>query len=586
MSSPVYSKEQDSQIKQSSSQLETQISTVKTPTSEENNQGWFTTFKEGFKPIKLDNVDPNMTELEKANFIASSTPAERAMKPRHLRMIAMGSCIGTGLFIGTGTSLRTGGPAGLLIAFTVVGIQIFCVVQGLAEMAVAFPTSGSFVQYATRFVSGPFGFATAWVYTINWALVMPLELVAASLTIKFWNTEVNSAAWVVIFYFFIMFIHLFGAKAYGEAEFWFSSIKLVTVIGFIIFGIIIDCGGGPKSDGYLGGKYFRDPGAFAHGFKGVCSVLITACFSMQGTELTGLAAAETANPRKAIPSACKQVFWRILIFYMICLTMLGLLVPFTDKKLMGSGSADASASPFVISIKNAGVKGLPSVVNVVIMLSVLSVGNSAVFACSRCVASLANQGFAPKIFDYIDQQGRPLAGYFISFFFGLLCFLAASKDEATIFAWMMAISGLSTLFTWSAICLVHIRFRAALKFQGRSTDELVYTSQTGVLGSYLALILCVLILIAQFWIALFPIGKSPNPTDFFQAYLTAPVWLFFYFFYVLYKRDFRPWIPLKDLDIDEGRREMDMDLVLQEIEEEKAYIRTKPFYYRLMKFLC
>ncbi|GME84303.1 unnamed protein product [Ambrosiozyma monospora] len=151
---------------------------------------------------------------------------------------------------------------------------------------------------------------------------------------------------------------------------------------------------------------------------------------------------------------------------------------------------------------------------------------------------------------------------------------------------MMAISGLSTLFTWSSIVLVHIRFRHALKSQGRSTDELVYTSQTGLFGSYLALILCILIFIAQFWIALFPIGKSPNPTDFFQAYLTAPVWIFFYLIYMFYKREFRPWIPLKDLDIDEGRREMDMDLVLQEIEEEKAYIRSKPFYYRWMKFLC
>ncbi|GME85167.1 unnamed protein product [Ambrosiozyma monospora] len=151
---------------------------------------------------------------------------------------------------------------------------------------------------------------------------------------------------------------------------------------------------------------------------------------------------------------------------------------------------------------------------------------------------------------------------------------------------MMAISGLSTLFTWSSIALVHIRFRHALKYQGRTTDELAYTSQTGLFGSYLALILCILILIAQFWIALFPIGKSPNPTDFFQAYLTAPVWIFLYIFWVMYKRDFRPWIPLKDLDIDEGRREVSPDLVQQEIEEEKAYLRTKPFYYRIMKFLC
>jgi yeast amino acid transporter len=172
---------------------------------------------------------------------------------------------------------------------------------------------------------------------------------------------------------------------------------------------------------------WHNPGAFNHGFKGLCSVFVTAAFAFAGTELIGLAAAETENPRKSLPTAIKQVFWRITLFYIVSLTVVGLLVPYNDPHLLQSGSsANAAASPFVISIVNAGILVLPGVMNVVILVAVLSVGNSSVFGSSRTLAALADQNQAPKILGYIDRKGRPLVAIGVSSALGFLAYAADS----------------------------------------------------------------------------------------------------------------------------------------------------------------
>ncbi|GMF98830.1 hypothetical protein B5S30_g4845 [[Candida] boidinii] len=555
---------------------------------EEKQRGAFGRFVDSFKECKIDmsDVDPNLSDVEKANIRSARVPLKRSLKNRHLQMIAIGGSIGTGLFVGSGGALSSGGPAALLIGWILTGIMMYCTVQALGELAVTFPVSGSFVQYNTRFISAPWGFCMAYNYAMQWLVVLPLELVAAAMTINYWNSTINSAAWVVIFYVVVVFINFFGVKGYGEAEFLFSIIKVIAVIGFIILGIVLVCGGGPHG-GYMGGKYWHKPGAFSHGFHGVCSVFVTAAFSFSGTELAGLAAAETENPRKSLPSATKQVFWRITLFYIICLTLIGLLVPYNDPKLLnGTSSADAKASPFVIAIVNAGISGLPSVMNVVIMIAVLSVGNSAVFGCSRTIASLADMGMAPKICGYIDREGRPLVGVGITLVVGLLCFLAASPKQGEVFTWLLALSGLSSVFTWGSICFCHIRFRRALALRGRGTDELSFTSQCGIYGSWFGVLMNILILIAQFYVALFPIGGKPNAKGFFEAYLTVPVLIFFYVVYLAWKRDFTIFYRAKDLDVDLGRREVDLELLKEEIAEEKAFIASKPYYYRVYRFWC
>jgi len=179
-------------------------------------------------------------------------------------------------------------------------------------MAVAFPVAGSFSAFATRFIDPAWGFAVGWNYAIQWLFVMPLEIMAAALTLEYWSVEIPRGAAITVFLLIIIAINLCGIKTYGEAEYAFSIMKVAAVIGFIILGVVINCGGTPDS-GYIGGKNWVNPGAFNNGFQGFCNLLVTAAFSFAGTELVGLAAAETQNPSKALPKAIKQVFWRIAI---------------------------------------------------------------------------------------------------------------------------------------------------------------------------------------------------------------------------------------------------------------------------------
>ncbi|KAJ9216472.1 hypothetical protein DTO166G4_2060 [Paecilomyces variotii] len=531
-------------------------------------------------------ADGNAYDIETAAANTASSPLQRRLKGRHLQMIAIGGSIGTGLFVGSGSVLQTGGPASVLIAYALIGVMLYCTVHALGEMAVLFPVAGSFSAYSTRFLDPAWGFAMGWNYALQWLVVLPLEIVAASMTIDYWGSPVNNAAWVSIFWVLIVSINLFGVRGYGEAEFVFSTIKVIAVVGFIILGIILNCGGGPKG-GYIGGKYWHDPGAFHNGFKGLCSVFTNAAFAFAGTELVGLAAAEAANPRKTLPTAVKQVFWRITLFYIVSLCLVGLLVPYTDPRLLGSSNVDAAASPFVIAIKNAGIGGLDSVMNVVIMIAVLSVGNSSVYGSSRTLAALAEQGQAPRFLAYIDRQGRPIFGIILSAAIGLLCFLAATPKQEEAFTWMMALSGLSSILTWGSICLAHIRFRKGWKTQGHSLNELAFRSQAGLIGSWIGFIFNFLVLVAQFWTGFAPVGYGDYTAgelaeNFFEVgYLCVPIVIACYVYYKI--RWKTPFIRAKDMDLSTGRRELDIQALLM---EERAEQANWPAWKKVYKLFC
>ncbi|XBW37513.1 hypothetical protein QEN19_003096 [Hanseniaspora menglaensis] len=554
-------------------------------------------FKDSFKRVELEELDPSLTEAEKIAILTARSPLKRQLKSRHLQMIAIGGAIGTGLFVGSGSSLSAGGPAGVLIGYAISASFILCMVCALGELAVEFPISGGFTTYATRFVDESFGFAANLNYALQWLVTLPLEIVAASITVSYWDTPKKYRdAFVALFYIVIISINFFGVKGFGEAEFVFSIIKVACILGFIICGIALVCG---ARGGYIGGTYWHHPyGAFVGDsagsrFKGTMSVFVSAAFAFSGSELVGLAAAETANPRKAMPKASKQVFWRLTLFYMVSLTLIGLLVSHKDSRLIGSSSVDAAASPFVIALVSHGIKGLPSVVNVVICIAVLSVGNSSVYACSRTLAALDEQGFAFKWMNlgYIDRAGRPLVGILVTSVFGLLSFVSASDKQVDVFNWLLAISGLSSLFSWAGISLCHIRFRRALSAQGRCTDELTFTSPLGIAGSYYSFIMIILVFVAEFWVAVWPTGysdmtSSEIATNFFEVYLSFPLVLACYIGHKIYKKNWKLLIRAADMDIDTGRRETDFDQLKADVAQEKAVYDSLPLYKKLYSFWC
>lgn len=272
---------------------------------------------------------------------------------------------------------------------------------------------------------------------------------------------------------------------------------------------------------------------------------------------------------------------------MVSLTLVGLLVPYNNAQLLnGSSSADVTASPFVIAIENAGIAVLPSIFNCVIMIAVLSVGNSSIYGSSRTLAALADQGQAPKILGYIDRQGRPIVSIAIASIFGFLAFLAGSSKEGDAFNWMLALSGLSSVVTWGSICLCHIRFRKGWKVQGHTLDELAFRSQPGLIGSWIGFILNILVLIAQFWVGFAPIGYGSMSTsalieNFFEVYLAAPVILLFYIAYKIYYKT--PFVRSHNMDLHTGIRELNLAELLAEERAERA---LWPRWKKVYKFFC
>ncbi|CAF4388780.1 unnamed protein product, partial [Adineta steineri] len=189
-----------------------------------------------------------------------------------------------GLFVGSGSALATGGPGALVLDFIIIGFMLFNVCMALGELCVVFPVSGSFVVHGSRFLDPAWGFAMGWNYALHRLVVIPLELTVAGIVICYWTTSINIAVWITIFLFVLLIINLFGVRGFGEIEFYMAIIKVVAVLGFIILGIVLVFGGGPNHQ-YIGGKYWHNPGSFANGFKGVCSVFVTAAFAFGGTEL-------------------------------------------------------------------------------------------------------------------------------------------------------------------------------------------------------------------------------------------------------------------------------------------------------------
>jgi len=303
-----------------------------------------------------------------------------------------------------------------------------------------------------------------------------------------------------------------------------------------------------------------------------------------GTELVGLAAAESANPVKHLPGAIKQVFWRITLFYILGLFFVGLLVRSDDDRLLGNGGLiDVHASPFVLAAANAGLKGFDSFINVVILISVVSIGMSGVYGGSRTLTALAEQGFAPKIFAYIDQAGRPLWSTALLLAFGLLAYVNLAAAGPTVFTWLLSLSGLAALFTWGSICVAHIRFRSAWKHNGHTLDEIPFQAVGGVYGSWLGIFLIVIVLIAQFYVAAFPIGEPHNPRKraeiFFSAYLAFPVVLLFWAIGYLWKRE--GWLRIDQIDVDTGRREIDWD----QIHAERAKVAKRGWWGKALHVL-
>ncbi|KAF9535839.1 amino acid permease [Crepidotus variabilis] len=435
-------------------------------------------------------------------------PLVRQLKNRHIAMISIGGVIGTGLFLGTAGALQNGGPVGLVLGYMVVGSICYSVMLCLGEMVAYLPIPGGHIKLAERFVDPAFSFTMGWNYWYNWTIILPAELSAAAVLIGFWNKEINPAAWVTMCLAVTIVINMLGAGAYGEAEFFFASIKVITITGLIILGIVLDLGGGPDHD-RLGFRYWKNPGPFAQynniagakgRFLGFWAVLTQAAFSYIGTEIVAIAAGEAKNPRRNLPRAIKRVYIRICLFYILGTIVIGLLVPSNEPALGDKAHhGTAAASPFVIAIKKAGIKGLPSVINAALLTSAWSAASSDLYTSSRALYGLAVAGNAPKIFLKTLGNGLPYVSVIFCSLFGLLGYMGVSAGAGKVFTWFSNMTAIAGLLTWFGICVTYVRFYKGMQVQGFNRADLPFFSNLQPYAAWYAMIGSIFICFMSGW---------------------------------------------------------------------------------------
>ncbi|KAF5523635.1 Proline-specific permease [Colletotrichum aenigma] len=463
---------------------------------------------------------------------------KRDLSSRHINMIAIAGMIGTGLFLSSGSVIATAGPAGALLAYIVMGFVTAGVSYTTGEITSFMPATGGFIRHATKFVEPALGAATGWNFWYTMAISVPAEISAAATLVQFWNTSVNPAVWITVFLFFIIVVNFAGVRLYGETEVVFASLKIMTIIGLIIGGLVINLGGGPNHE-RLGFRYWQDPGAFnsyivsgsAGGFLAFWKVLLSAAFSYGNIQVVAISGSETRHPRKIIPAATRKTFFRVFVFYVLSILIVGMIVPSNDPALSVS-TGTAQQSPFVIAFTRSGVSVLPSIINAVVCTSAISSGSACVFIASRTLYGLSCDGHAPRILQRCNRFGTPYVAVALTCVLFPLVYLNVGNNTSVVFGWFVNITTVAGLIGWIVIEVTYLRFYAGLKAQGHSRKDLPYRSPGQPYVSWITLVAVVLVV----FFSGFDVFTTGNFTasGFLTCYLNVFIFAALYVFFKFY----------------------------------------------------
>ncbi|KAL7005186.1 hypothetical protein EMMF5_005295 [Cystobasidiomycetes sp. EMM_F5] len=498
-------------------------------------------------------------EIEEGVVVDASTDdphMHRTLKGRHVSMIAIAGTIGTGLFLGSGKALANGGPVGCVLGYLIVGILVGCMMYSLGEMMVYDPSAGGFIEFTARYIDPCIGFAMGWQFWFQTAMTTAVEIVAASIVISYWDANTaHLPIYISVLLVGMIAINLAGVKYFGEFEFWFAFIKIAAILGLMIFCLVIDLGGGPDKD-RRGFRYWRDE-PFNNGYLGIdppakarflgfWAVLTQASFSYGGMEGLASICLEASNPRKTMKTAVRAIFYRIVLLYVLSLFFVGLCVQRSNPDLLQAnkeGSGNAAQSPFVVVIKVAGVKVLDHIVNAVVLTSAFSSGNEFLYASSRAMFMLAQQGQSPRFFAKILPNGVPIYSLALTSAFSLLAYLAVSSSSNVAFNWLGNITTLGSQITWLGIAAANIRMNKGMKAQGVPRSVLPWRAP---LQPYLAWAVVVGFTIITFfagWTTLVPF----SPSDFFSTYVNIAFFIILAAGWKVYKKT--KYVKLDEMDV-------------------------------------
>lgn len=469
---------------------------------------------------------------------------DRDLKTRHISMIAIGGSIGTGLFMASGAIISQAGPGGAIVAYFLIGIMVYFLMSSLGELATFYPVSGSFSAYASRFINPAAGFTVGWLYWVIWSLVASVDVITAAKVLSYWEVfgQIPSIVWCFIFLAILFLINVFSVKSFGEAEYWFSFIKVATIIIFLIMGLLMIFGI-IGDEGAVGLKNFTVGDApFHNGITGLLGVLVVAGFSFGGTEVVAVTAGESDNPKESMPKAIRQVFWRILLFYIGSIFIIACLIPYTDPHLLNKNS-DVAMSPFTIIFDKVGILFAASIMNAVILTAVLSAGNSGLYATSRLLFSLSQQAQAPKALGQLNQRNMPFNALLLTTLLIIGTIIYAHINMGG-YAKLLNMLGSLIILVWMVSMWSHYRLRKAIAQQGQSKDDLLsYQSPLFPLGPIIVIGTSLFLLIGQSFSDI----MSGNVSAIVEALLPVLIAVAIYFIYKVIHRT--KMIPLDEIDL-------------------------------------
>ncbi|WP_434631170.1 amino acid permease [Chromobacterium sp. CV08] len=427
------------------------------------------------------------------------TGLQRELKNRHIQLIALGGAVGTGLFLGSASVLKAAGPS-MILGYAIAGFIAFLIMRQLGEMVAEEPVAGSFSHFAYRYWGSFAGFLSGWNYWVLYVLVSMAELTAVGAYVQYWWPHVPTWLTALVCFVCINGINLANVKSYGETEFWFALIKVAAVVGMIVFGgyLLLSGTGGPQASF---SNLWNDGGFFPHGFGGLFMMMAVIMFSFGGLELIGMTAAEASDPQKTIPKAVNQVIYRILIFYIGSLVVLLSLYPWNKVA--------AGGSPFVMIFQQIGAGFTAHALNFVVLTAALSVYNSCVYATSRMLFGLAQQGNAPKPLSRLDKRGVPVNATLFSAVATFACVILNYLLPGEALGILMSLVVAALVTNWAMISLTHLKFRRA-----KAGQKMVFPSFWFPLSNWLCLAFMVMIL----GILLFTPGMA-------VSVYVLPVWL-------------------------------------------------------------
>ncbi|KAI4717664.1 amino acid permease [Aureobasidium sp. EXF-10727] len=463
--------------------------------------------------------DQDVAQGSVTNVAAGSQHLHRSLRGKEVQLFAIGGAIGTcmlllenvkvfddskadtyeALYVQMGSALPKGGPAGLFIAFVIWAGVMWAVNECFAEMVSYLPVPSPFIRFGGEWVDGALGFAMAWNFFLNMAILVPFEIVAMNIMITFWTDKVPVEAIIVAMIVLYAFLNTITVRYFGISEFYMSIFKVLLVLGLFLFTFITMVGGNPLHDAY-GFRYWKQ-GAFVEHlvpggtgkFLGVLSCLYQASFSITGPEYISIVAAETENPRKILPPAFRSFVWRLLVFFVGSALCMGIVIPYDNPTLLAilngdvAGSGTGAASPYIIAMQRLKIYGLPSLVNALIMTSILSAGNGLLYSAARTLHGMALEGHAPRIFSRCTKKGVPIWALLFSLCFCLLAFLQVKSSSGVVLTYLVDLVTSCQMLNYGFTALTYRHFYSALNKQGISRDTLPYKGRFQPYTSYLAM---------------------------------------------------------------------------------------------------